>query len=419
MGLARTTLLNGAATIVRLASGLVLNKLLALYVGPSGYGLVGQFQSLVAMVSALAGGALSAGVTKLGAEHGGAPERQQAVWRTGLTLGLAGAAMGALLLVLAGPAIEQELGLSAPAPGVTRWLAACALLLALNAVLLAALSGLKRVEAFVTANILGSLAALAVAGWLVTQHGLYGALVALPLGQAIAGLVTALVFRRVWPQRWRGLVGRIDGPQARTLARFVLMALTTALVVPLSQMIIRDGIGRVAGAEVMGLWQAMAKLSETHLLLLTTTLSLHFLPRFSEIRRGQALAAEIRKGYRFVLPLVAFTASTAYVLREPLIQLLFSADFLPMAEALGWQLVGDVLKIASWVSAYTMISHARTRLYIASEVGFAILLAAASVIGAQLAGLAGAAQGYALCFALYWVFSHGQARVLAARLERR
>lgn len=418
MGLARTTLLNGAATGVRLASGLVLNKLLAVYVGPNGYGLVGHFQSLVAMVSALAGGALAAGVTKLGAEHGAAPERQQAVWRTAMGLGLAGALAAALLLLLVGPAIEAALGLAGPAPGVTRWLAASALLLAVNAVLLAALSGMKRVEAFVTANIVGSLAALALAGWLVTQHGLHGALVALPLGQALAGVVTALVFRHAWLARWRGLVGRIDPTLARALGGFVLMALTTATVVPLSQMLIREGIERVAGTAVMGLWQAMWKLSETHLLLLTTTLSLHFLPRFAEIRQGRELVREIRAGYRFVLPLVLATAGGAYLLREPLVRLLFSAEFVPLTDALGWQLVGDVLKIVSWVPAYTMISHARTRLYMASEIAFAVLLAAASIVGSHLAGLVGAAQAYALTFAVYGLFSHAQAQRLAARLDK-
>ena len=78
MSLARTTALNGAATAVRLAAGLALNKLLAVYVGPAGFGVIGQFQSLTAMVGAAAGGIFGPGVTKLTAEHGRAPQVQAA-----------------------------------------------------------------------------------------------------------------------------------------------------------------------------------------------------------------------------------------------------------------------------------------------------------------------------------------------------
>lgn len=417
MSLARTTALNGAATAVRLAAGLALNKLLAVYVGPAGFGVIGQFQSLTAMVGAAAGGIFGPGVTKLTAEHGGSPQVQAAVWRTALTLGLVGAGAASLLVLVLGPALAEGVLGDAALRGVLPWLAASSALLAVNTVLLAALSGLKRVDAFVTATILGSLASVGAAALLVLRFGLFGGLIALPIGQALCGVITAVVFRRAWRSRWRDLVGRLDRRAARSLAGFGLMAATTAVVVPLSQIVIRDGLTRIAGAELAGLWQAMWKLSETHLLMLTTTLSLYFLPRLAEIREGGALRREIAKGYRFVIPLVVATAAAIYVLREPLTMALFSPAFLPLAQALGWQLLGDVLKIASWIPAYTMISHARTRLYIATELVFAGLVTLACLAGARAWGLPGAAAGYAATYAVYWAVLHGQLGTLARRLD--
>ena len=92
LGLARTSLLNGAAVATRLVAGLALNKVLAVYIGPAGFGVIGQFQSLVAMLGALAGGAFGNGVTKLTAERSADPARQLAVWRTAATFGLMGTA---------------------------------------------------------------------------------------------------------------------------------------------------------------------------------------------------------------------------------------------------------------------------------------------------------------------------------------
>lgn len=412
-----TTLLNGIATAVRLGCGLLVNKLLAVYVGPAGLAVVGQFQSLMAVVGAASGAVFSAGVTKLTAEHAADPPRQAAVWRSALSLGLCGAALCALVLLVLGDTIAQWLlGDPALAPAMLA-LAAAALLLALNAVLLSALAGLKRFRAHVAANVLTSVLGVAAAAWLLPRHGLLGGLVALVLAQAAAGLSAAAAFARVQRPRWRALIGRPDPATARSLRGYALMAATTALTVPLSMLAIREGLSQAGGAALAGHWQAMWKLSETHLLLLTTTLSLYFLPRFAEIRSGRELRAEVARGHRFVLPLVAATAGAIYLLREPLTLALFTPEFLPLVQALGLQLIGDVLKIGSWVPAYTMISHARSRLYIGTEIGFALLVTLACIAGAWRWGLPGAAAGYALTYALYWALLQQQLGVLARRLD--
>ncbi len=419
MSLARTTLLNGAATAARLAAALVSNKLLALYVGPAGFGVVGQFQSLMSIVLSAAGGVFSPGVTKLTAEHAGRPEHQLDILRSALTLGLIGGGVAGMLLLLLGPMLADRLLGDASLVGAIFWLATASAMLALNNVLLPALSGLKKVNVYVAASIAGSVLSAGSAALLVPRYGLYGGLIALPLGQALAGAVTLWLFQRARPTRWRDLVGRMRPDATRALGGFALMAATTAIVVPASQVAIREGLTQLGGADLAGLWQAMWKLSETHLMLLTTTLSLYFLPRFAEITDGSELRREVTRGYRFVVPLVIATALSIYLLRQPLTLLLFTPDFLPLAQALGWQLMGDVLKIASWVPAYTMISHSRTRLYIGTEVVFSILVAAACLIGASQFGLAGAGAGYAATYAIYWLVLHWQLGHLVRRLGHR
>ncbi|MBC7618788.1 MAG: oligosaccharide flippase family protein, partial [Candidatus Saccharibacteria bacterium] len=100
MNLVKTSLLNGLAVITKLITALVLNKVLAVYVGPVGYAVIGQFQSLVMMVSTFASGGVNTGVTKYTAEYHADPLQQQLVWRTAATISLAGAAVFALLLVV-------------------------------------------------------------------------------------------------------------------------------------------------------------------------------------------------------------------------------------------------------------------------------------------------------------------------------
>lgn len=417
MSLLGTTLVNGLATAVRLICGLVVNKLLAVHVGPAGYAVVGQFQSLMAMVGAGSGAVYAAGVTKLTAEHHPDAQRQRAVWRTATAMGLIGASFSAVVLWTFGDTLARWLlGDQTLRPAIL-WLAAAAAATTFNAVLLAALSGLGRVPTFVAVNVVGSLLAVGVCAWLLPRHGLLGGLVALTLAQVLAAVCACVGFAVAQPQAWRKLLGRPDHGAAQALGRFALMAGVTAVAIPVSMLAIREGLARIGGPTLAGQWQAMWKLSETHLLFLTTTLSLHLLPRLSRIRRGSELHAEIRGAYRFVLPLVIGTALVIWLLREPLTLWLFSPEFLPLTSALGLQLIGDVLKIGSWVPAYTMISHARTRLYVVTEVIFAGLVSLACIAGARWYGLPGAAGGYALTYAVYWWLVSQQFGVLVRRLN--
>ena len=88
MNLMRTSMLSALAVLTKLATSVFLNKILAVYVGPTGYGVIGQLQSLISIATTFASGAVNTGVTKYTAEHAGDAPRQRAVWRTAAALGL-------------------------------------------------------------------------------------------------------------------------------------------------------------------------------------------------------------------------------------------------------------------------------------------------------------------------------------------
>lgn len=417
MNLAKTSLLNGLAAVLKLLTTLGLNKLLAVYVGPAGYAVIGQFQSFVAILGSLAGGALNTGVTKYIAQHHDRPERQSQIWQTALGIGLiASLLLGIFLITARDPLSEALLGTKTHSDVIV-WLASSLPLLVTNGALLAIMNGRKATRHYVLANIIGSVLTAATAALLVVWQGLHGALIAVTFGQAIAFIATAWLFRRACDIQWSTLFGRIRRQAATNLGQFALMGLTSAIAVSVGQIVIREGLTRRFGLEFTGLWQAMWKISETQLMLLTTTLSAYFLPRFSEIQNGTELAAEVRRGYRFAIPVCVVISLLLFILREPLISLLLTKKFLPLQEALGYQLVGDILKVGSWVSAYTMLSHARTRLFISTELIFSGMLVCLILAGASLYGLPGAAIGYGLTYTIYWMTMHLACKNLCRNLS--
>lgn len=403
MSLVKTSLLNGIAVAVKVASALVLNKILAVYVGPAGYAIIGQFQNAVSIVVSLAGGVVATGVTKATAQHFDDVAKQHAVWQTAFRFSLVASLIAGACLLFVGDWLSAWLLHRSDMSSVFVWLALALPSMAANNLLLAIVNGKKEVGIFVIANIIGSLLSLLVIGLLAFNFGLYGALVAFTINPAIVLLSTAVVVaRRDWFKA-KFLWGQMNRPALRELSGFGLMGLTTALTVPVSYMLIRDHLATNLGLTAAGYWQASWKISEIYLMLVTTTLSVYYLPRLAEIRTAPELKAEIFKVYKFIFPIVVVGALAIFLLRDYIIHILFTPEFLPMRVLFPWQLAGDVIKIGSWILAYIMLGRAMVKVFVITEIAFSITFVLLSWLLVGSFGLIGVSMAYAINYSLYWV----------------
>ena len=403
MTLVKTSLLNGIAVVIKLVTALGLNKLLAVYVGPAGYALIGQFQNAIGMITTFASAGINTGVTKYTAEYFDDDERQHSVWRTAVFIVAIGSLLAALVIAIFHKSLALLFLKNEAYGSVFLWFAATLSFLVFNALLLAILNGKKDIRRYVMVNITGSLLSLIITGILARIWGLYGALVALTINQSIVFIVTIAICSKSEWFRLRNLIGSFDHAVARNLGKFVLMALTTAAIGPTSQIIVRDHIATTLGWITAGHWQAVTKISEMYLMLVTSTLGIYYLPRLSEIRDNRELKQEILKGYKFVLPLAVLGAGTIYLLRDCIVLTLFTADFAPMKEMFAWQLAGDVVKIGSWLLAYVMLGRAMMRTFIVTEILFAGLWIGMVVILSDKFAVQGVFMAYFANYVLYWI----------------
>lgn len=386
-----------------MATLLGINKILAIYVGPAGYAALGQFQNAVQMITTFASGAINTGVVKYTAEYHEDEERQRIVWRTAGTIAIIGALFTGLLVVIFSKSLAGWFLKDESYSGVFVWFAATLVFFVFNTLLLAILNGKKEIQRYVVANIAGSLFALIVTGVMVINFGLYGALVALAVYQSLTFFVTLMLcFKASW-FRLKYLFGRIDKQTTKNLAKYTAMALTSAACVPISHILVRNHLGESLGWESAGYWEAMWRLSAAYLMLVTTTLSLYYLPRLSELKDHDEIKREILQGYRIILPTVAVLGILIYLMRDFIISVLFTSDFAPMRDLFAWQMVGDTLKIGGWILAYLMLSKAMVRLFISTEIIFALLFFVMTYFLTNFIGLEGVVIAYALNYLLYFL----------------
>lgn len=404
MTLIKTSLLNGIAVAIKMLTLLGINKILAIYVGPAGYAALGQFQNAVTMITTFASGAINTGVTKYTAEYYQDEERQRLVWRTAGTIALLGSLVTALLIAVLNKPLATWFLKDASYGGVFLWFAATLVLFTFNTLLLAILNGKKEIVRYVLANIAGSIFALFITSIMAIRFGLYGALVALAIYQSISFFVTFFIcYNSPW-FRISYLFGDIDKQTAINLAKYTAMALTSAVCVPVSHILVRNYLGGALGWDAAGYWEAIWRLSSAYLIVATTTLSVYYLPRLSELKDSVEIKKEIIQCYRFILPIAAICGLFIYLLRDFIIELLFTSDFLPMRQLFAWQMLGDTMKIGSWILAYLMLGKAMFKLFIFAEVAFAILFVVLTFIFTNEVGLEGVAVAHAATYLMYWVF---------------
>lgn len=405
MNIVRTGLYSATATAARLLAGLVVIKLVAGFAGPEGVGKLGQFMSLMSLLAVLAGGGISAGIVKYVAEYRHDTPRLSRLLSAALWYALfASCLMGALALLLSRQMAVWLLGDERDV-SLIRVLAVAQIGIALVNYMLAVINGFMDVRRLAFIQVLGSVFSIVIVAWLSRWLHLYGALLALVVSQLL-WLVVGL------PTWWRSPYFRrsmlrmhFDREMTLRLGAFSIMTLTSALLPPLINIAVRNHLAVQFGWQQVGYWQAVSKVSDAYLLFLTTAINIYYLPKLASTHERASLVSELRTAYRYLLPLVMGLACMVYVARTWVTRLLFNADFDAANALYGPQLVGDVIKIASFVLSYVMLAKAMTRLFVISECVFAISYLALVYVFTAAFGVIGAMYAFAVNYLLYFGFN--------------
>lgn len=400
MTLIKTSVLTGISTVIKLVSAFVINKVIALYIGPAGLAIVGQLQSFTSIITTFSNGAISSGIVKYTAEYQDIEEKKK-IFSSSIVISLICSLIISIFLFVFSDYLSELILKDIQYSSVFLVFGATIFLFALNMVLISILNGQKEIKKYVLVNIAGSIFSLVFTSILIMQLNLMGALYAMVLNQSVMFFVTlAFVLKSSWFKLEYFLKG-LDKESLSKLSKYSLMAIVSALTVPVSHLIIREYIGENLGWDSAGYWQGIWYISTMYLMLVTTTLSVYYLPRLSEIQDNKELRKEIFGGYKIILPIVIVASLVIFLLKEYVILIAFSKDFMPMIELFAWQLIGDVIKIASWLLGYITVAKAMTKTYISLEILGSLSFVLLSIYFVDNYGLVGITYAYALNYFLY------------------
>jgi PST family polysaccharide transporter len=402
-GFFKVTLLSSLSSGLKIVISFVVSKFLAIYGGPAGFAMVGQMNNFLSILHAFGSGGFNTGLTKYVSENENNSEMRNRFIATTLFLMVILTSVPAIFLLAFSSLVSNYLFQT---DDYQLYIAITGFMMFLyNAghVFLAVFNGLKLFKTFIFVNILISFAGLISSLLCIYFWGIQGAVIAIIINLAFYLLVLMPFLKKADWFDFREIRFRFFSSETKKLSSFTLMFLASSSVTPIVQIALRTYLFNQYSEISAGFWEALNRFSQIPVLILTTAFSTYYLPHLAQIKTHALMRIEIRKTIKLVIPMSLFILGVLYVFRELLIRLVFTQGFEPVSDLLLWQLIGDFLRLLSFVFAYVLLAKAQTLFYILGEVFFGVCMYASAIFLLPQYGLVGITYAYSLSYFLYLV----------------
>ncbi|EGA1131930.1 O-antigen translocase [Escherichia coli] len=397
------SLLSGIMTLIKMVMGFAISKIVAVYAGTSGVALLGQMQSVILSLNGIINSPVGNGVIKFTSENSHDFEKCSPYWRASILYVMC----FSTIIIIVGCFYAQEISLLLFGHSDNYWIVLLMVFVApitsIGTLINSILNGLESYKQYVYTGIIASVLSGLIMIFVIVNFGIVGALVGASLQYALIGIISFII--NIY-QPWLKigyLIGKISTDVKKNIAEYIFMAIVSAVSLPLGMILIRGFLIEYTGWKNAGEWQAVWKISEAYLSVITMGLSVYYLPRLSSLYDYNSLVREVKSVASIVLPIVSLMAVAVYILRDFSISLLYTEQFREARELFKIQLIGDVIKVISWVYAYPMIAKKSTKLFVFTEIVFTITLVLLSYFFIKKYGVHGANLAYVLNYILYFI----------------
>ncbi|MFB0925692.1 MAG: oligosaccharide flippase family protein, partial [Vicingaceae bacterium] len=275
---------------------------------------------------------------------------------------------------------------------------------AFNNILIATVNGYRDYKTLAKLKITNSLIALIISGSLTWYFLVKGALIAQAINTSLIFFASLLIIFKSRKLYFFFDKSSFDKKVLKLLLAFTLMAITSTILKPIVQIIIRGYIMDNSGEFEAGIWEGTKRLSDYYTQIITIALGVYYLPRLSSLHTNTALKKEIYYGLKIIVPFIIGLGLLIFLLKDWIILILFSEDFVVISEYIYAQLIGDFFMITSFMIAYLMLAKVMVKLFVASQLIFAFTRLIFSMYFFNIAGVEGVIWANALNYFLYLLF---------------
>ena len=401
--LVKAASLNTANISIKIIAGILITKFIAIYIGPQGMALIGNLRNFFSAIQSIAIFGLYKGVVKFISELKTNAAELTKILSTVFYLGFFSSVLLAFLCYYNAEFINDLIfSNNYNYTYVIEVLAIVLPFYALNMFVFSIMNGFSKYKILLVINIISQVLGLLVTLLLIWQENIDGALVAVVITPALNLLITlvGIAFRQNLMSSLK--ITNVSLSILNSLSPYMIMALVSAIALPIVMIIIRNYLIAEIGIKEAGYWTAMTRVSDYYLMFINSLMTLYILPRFSEINSRKEFRKEVFSFYKTIMPVFLVVLLIIYLSRSLLINILFTEDFRPVEDLFGYQILGDVIRVLSMVIAYQFLAKKMFTHFIILEIFLFVIMYFSSIYLIDAFGLKGAVMGHCLSYFMYF-----------------
>jgi|APSaa5957512535_1039671.scaffolds.fasta_scaffold47761_2 PST family polysaccharide transporter len=392
-------------TVVKLISGILLNKVVAVYLGPSGLAMIGQFQNFAGIVTGISNASVQTGIIAKTAEARDSRKKKK-IWKNALYLSIVFSILSSVMVFSLAGELAQYVMRDSKFSFVMIMFSLSIIFFSLNLYLLSILNGLGDIKLYSIINIAISLTSLLLVSLSVTFFGLKGGVLGLLLTQFIVFLFAYMViFNKYKNSFFKFASIKIEISTIKVLLKYGSASFCSGIIVGLMMITIRTIIINNSTLDDAGIWEAASKISIYFSLMFVTPISIYYLPKFASSVNITQINKSLIEILSFFLPLALLSIFLIVSIKSHLIVFLFSDQFSSLESLIVVILVAEVFRILAAI--LNIVFFAKHSLFnaVKNEFIYASLFVILSYISVPDYGLQGVLYSYLVSSMLYLILN--------------
>lgn len=267
-------------------------------------------------------------------------------------------------------------------------------LVVINVFWMAIYNGLEEFKKIVIIQIISNILVFGLSAFLIWKQNIYGGLLSVALSELLMVSVTFLFVRSDKGYFQFDLQRIINKKYFDAILKFSAMALLSAIIVPMTQILIRNHIVNHYSIEEAGIWDAVNRLSSFYMLIFSAGLSLYYLPKLAALETEEEFKDELKSYFKILVPLFLIMLIMVFLLKGIILDLAFTPVFSKIKGFLIWQLSADFIRIMTLAFGYQILVKAMIKKYFIVEIAFNSIYLFLSYYLVQFYSSEGALQAY-------------------------
>ncbi len=387
------------SVIIRSLSTLLVNKIFAVQYGTTGITLLAHFQNLVSLITQIPNDGVNRGMIKYWSGNELSDEQKHKIFAAGFIFNLILFLILTILILFYQQYFFRDFQINLNDTTFFILFFAGIFLFIIHLFLLSILLSFQKIKVYSILNMLTSVILLVVIYLVSANDPLLYALLAFIFAQA-SGLVFSLYYA-VKKGYIKIKKASLFPHGFKRLGEFVLMAVSVLVFGKLTDFIIRDYAIQHFGFHLTGLWQSVVKISDSYMMLFINTVGIVYYPQVSSlIFDTEQLRIYLKDVLRIVLVVSIVGLSLIYLLRKPVLVILFDQNFLPAEDLMPFQLIGDFFCFLAYLLTYIISAQARTITFILLEAASALMYFGLVFLFSSIYGIEGIPMAHAARYGL-------------------